>query len=101
MLLNTTLMCVLCALLLSHVPLFAILWTVARQAPLFMGFSRQENWSGLPFPSAGDLPNLGTEPWCPALQADSLLSEPPGMPLTSNDYATHGKLRARVILYLK
>ena len=75
--------------------------TTARQAPLFMGFSRQENWSGLPFPSAGDLPNLGTEPWCPALQADSLLSEPPGMPLTSNDYATHGKLRARVILYLK
>ena len=51
---------------------------VARQAPLPMGFSRQEYWSGLPFPSPGDLPNPGVAPWSPALQADSLLSEPPG-----------------------
>ena len=48
------------------------LWTVAHQAALSMGFSRQEYWSGLPFPSAGDLPNPGTEPRSPALQADSL-----------------------------
>ena len=45
---------------------------------LSMGFSRQEYWSGLPFPSSRDLPNLGIEPGSPALQADSLLSEPPG-----------------------
>ena len=51
-------------------------WTVARQAPLSMGFSRQEYWSGLPFPSPRDLPNPGIEPRSPALQADSLLTEP-------------------------
>ena len=51
---------------------------VARPAPLSMQFSRQEYWSGLPFPSAGDLPNPGIEPRSPALQADSLPSEPPG-----------------------
>ena len=53
-------------------------WTVAYQAPLSMGFSRQEYWSGLPFSSLGDLPDPGTEPVFPELQADSLLSEPPG-----------------------
>ena len=63
---------------LSCVQLFETPWTVARQAPLFMGFSRQEYWSGLPLPSPGDLPNPGIEPGSPALQADSLLSEPPG-----------------------
>ena len=47
-------------------------WTVACQAPLSMGFSRQEYWSVLPFPSPGDLPNPGIEPGSPALQADSL-----------------------------
>ena len=50
-------------------------WTVACQAPLSLGFSRQEYWSGLPFPSPGDLPNPGIEPGSPALQADSLLTE--------------------------
>ena len=55
-------------------------WTVARQAPLFMGFSRQECWSGWPFPSPGDLPNPGMKPKSPALQEDSLLTEPPGKP---------------------
>ena len=55
-------------------------WTVACQAPLSTEFSRQEYWSGLPFPSPGDLPDPGTEPRPPALQADSLLSEPPGKP---------------------
>ena len=55
-------------------------WTVAHQAPLSMGFSRQEYWSGLPFPSLGDLPDPGIEPGSPALQADALPSEPPGKP---------------------
>ena len=55
-------------------------WTVAQQVPLSMGFSRQEYWSGLPCPSPGDLSNPGTEPGSPALQADSLPSEPPGKP---------------------
>ena len=50
-------------------------WMVARQAPLSMGFSRQEYWSGLPFPSPEDLPNPGIKPGSPALQADSLPSE--------------------------
>ena len=57
--------------------LFATPWTVACRAPLSMGFSRQEYFSGLPFPSLGDLPNPGMEPASAALQADSLLSEPP------------------------
>ena len=65
---------------LSHVQLFATLWTVACHAPLPMGFSRQESWSGLPFPSPGDLSNPGIKPGSSALQADSLLSEPPGKP---------------------
>ena len=50
-------------------------WTVAHQAPLSVGFSRQEYWSGLPFPSPGDLPNPGIEPGPPALQADPLSTE--------------------------
>ena len=60
-----------CTCVLSHVQLFATPWTVAHQAPLSMGFSRQGYWSGLPFPSPGDLPNPGIEPGSPALQADS------------------------------
>ena len=63
----------------SRVWLFATPWTVADQPPPFMGFSRQEFWSGLPFPSPGDVPDPGIEPRSPALQADSLPSEPPGM----------------------
>ena len=62
---------------LSHVQLFATLWTVAHQAPPSMGFSKQEYWSGLPFPSPGDLPNPGIEPGSSALEADALTSEPP------------------------
>ena len=58
----------------------ATLWTVAHQVPLSMGFSRQEYWSGLPFPSPGGLPNPGIKLRPPALQADSLLSEQPGKP---------------------
>ena len=52
--------------------------SVARQAPLSTGFSRQEYWSGLPFPSPGDLPDPGIEPGSPAFQEDALTSEPPG-----------------------
>ena len=66
---------------LSRVQLFATPWTVAYQAPPSLGFSRQEYWSGLPFPSPGDLPKPGIEPGLPALQTDALLSEPPGRPL--------------------
>ena len=62
---------------LSHVRLFVTPWTVAYQAHPSMGFSRQEYWSGLPFPSPGDLPHPGIEPGSPALQADTLTSEPP------------------------
>ena len=65
---------------LSRVRLFATPWTVAHQAPPSMGFSRQEYWSGLPFPSPGDLPDAGIEPRSPAFQADTLTSEPPGKP---------------------
>ena len=58
---------------------FAIPWTVAHQAPLSMEFSRQEYWSGLPFPAPEDLPDSGIEPGSPALQADSLPSELKGI----------------------
>ena len=58
-------------------------WTVAHQTLLSMGFSRQEYWSGLPFPSPGDLPYPGIEPRSPTLQADTLTSVPPGKPLNT------------------
>ena len=70
---------------LSCVWLFATPWTGVYQNPPSMGFSRQEYWSGLPFPSSGDLPTPGIEPWSPTLQADALPSEPPGK-------STEGKL---------
>ena len=62
--------------MLSCVQHFVTPWTVAGQAPLSMEFSRQEYWNGLPFPSPGDLPDPGIETASPALQADSLPSEP-------------------------
>ena len=68
--------------LLSRVRLFAIPWTVAYQVPPSMEFSRQGYWMGLPFPSPGDLPNPGIEPRSPSVQADALLAEPLGKPLT-------------------
>ena len=61
-------------------PTLTTLWTVALQAPLSIEFSKQEYWSGLPFPSLGDLSDPGIEPGSPALQADYLPSEPPGKP---------------------
>ena len=64
----------------SSVRLLVSPWTVALEAPLSMGFSRQEYWSGLPVSSLGDLPDPGIKLSSPALQADSLPSEPPGKP---------------------
>ena len=69
-----------CACALSHIQLFATPWTVPHQAPLSMGFSRQEYWSGLPFPTPGDLSDLGIRTGSPTLQVDSLLRVPPGKP---------------------
>ena len=70
-----------CLYLFSHVQLFATPWTAACQAPLPMGFSRQECWSRLPFPTPGDLPNPGIEPTflaTPALAGRYFVTEPPG-----------------------
>ena len=79
--------------------LFATPWTRAHQAPLSMEFSWQEYWSGLPFPSPGDLPNPGIEPGSPALQANSIPPEPAWEPLfavsgSSSPGAVHGHLTA-------
>ena len=63
-------------------PILVTPWTVACQAPLSMESSRKEYWNGLPFPSPGDLPDPGIKPGSPTLQADALLSEPPGAPNT-------------------
>ena len=71
--------------LLSRVRLLVTPWTLAHQAPPSMGFSRQEYWNGLPFPSPGDLCNPGIEPRSPALQAGALTSEPPEKPMTNLD----------------
>ena len=78
--LSTYCICFYClrACVFSCVRFFVAWWTVARQAPLSMEFSRQEYWSGMLFPSLRDLPDPGVEPRSPALQADSLLSESPG-----------------------
>ena len=67
----------------GHAGLFATLWTAALQAPLSMGFSRQEYWSGLPSPPPGDLPDPGIKPRSPASPAlqDSLPTETSGKPL--------------------
>ena len=67
--------------MLSRVRLFVAPWTVAHQTPPSMGFSRQQYWSGLPFPSPGYLPDLVIGPRTPTMQADALLSEPPGKPI--------------------
>ena len=70
-----------CYCLVANLCLPETPWTVAHHAPLSMGFPRQEYWNGLPFPSPGDLPDPGIEPRSPALQADSLPSEPRGKPI--------------------
>ena len=66
--------------MLSHVQLFVTLWTVAHQAPLSVGFSRQEYWSGLPFPPPEGLPDPGIEPVFPASPA-FFTTEPLGKPI--------------------
>ena len=82
-------------------PTLATLWTVARQAPLSMGFSRQGYWSGLPFPSPGDIPHPGIEPRSLALQADSLPTELGGKPYYQNYRKCNHKLNPLVWLYGK
>ena len=77
-------LCLVVGLVAKLCVTLATLWTVACQAPLSMGFSRQEYWSGLPFPSPGDLPYAGIEPGSPALQADSLPREPTGSKVTQS-----------------
>ena len=69
--------------------LFETPWTIDCQAPPFMGFSRQEYWNGLPFPSPGDFPDSGIEPSSPELQADALRSEPPGKNLVLDPKASY------------
>ena len=73
---------------LSHVRLFETPQTVAYQVLPSMGFSRQEYWSGLPFPSPEDLPHPGIEPRSPSLQTDALPSEPPGKPIRSVQFSS-------------
>ena len=79
-------------------------WTVAHQAPLSIWFSRQEHWSGLPFPSPGDLPDPGIEPRSPTWQADSLPSEVQVQVVQLSPtlcdpmgYTVHGILQARIL----
>ena len=82
----------ICVCVLSHFScarLFATLWTLAFQAPLSMGFSRQEYWSGLPRPPPGDLPNPGIELTSPALQADSWPLSHQGSPYGKSDRSYH------------
>ena len=77
---------------LSCVQLFVTPWMVAHQAPLSLGFPRQEYWNGLPFPSPGDLPDLEIKlifPVAPALQGDSLPDEPSGKPNIYSIYIMH------------
>ena len=85
---------------LSRVRLFATPWTVAYQAPPTIEFSRQEYWSGVPFPSPGDLPDPGIEPRSPALQTDTLPSEPPGKPTETirKEFADDFKIKLHTIV---
>ena len=97
---------------LSRVRFLAAPWTAAYQAPPSVGFSRQEYWSGLPFPSPEDLPDPGIEPGSPALQADALPSKPPGesvhqeaqkkKPSTKQkDNLLNGKMYLQIIYLIK
>jgi len=95
---------------LSRVRLLVTPWTVAYQAPPSMRFSRQEYWSGLPFPSPGNLPDPGIEPGSPASEADTLTSEPPKVEVAESGRtlcnpmdcsppvsSVHGILQARIV----
>ena len=92
--------CVLVALshVASHVWLFVTPWAITHQAPLSMEFFRQEYWSGLPFPSPGDLPNPGTESSSPTLQTDSLPSEPPEKPQSLEYRHPYPKLHGQALV---
>ena len=68
---------------------FVTLWTAAHQAPLLMEFSGQEHWSGLPFPSPGDLPNPGIKPASPVLAGGFFTTEPPGKPRRALAYSCY------------
>ena len=91
------------AQLLGHVRLFATPWTVAHQAPLSMGFSRQEYWSGLPFPLAGDLLDPGIEPESPALAGGFFTTEPPGKPnlRAENSYSCFNSPKGELLIFAK
>ena len=82
----------------SCVWLFSTPWTLAHQAPLSMGFSRRQYWSGLPCPSPRDLPDSGAEPMSPALQVDSSSANPCGKPAHVRSY---GSFRAKVVSGIK
>ena len=82
----------------SRVCLFSTLWTLARQAPPAMGFSRRKYWSGMPCPSPGGRPDSGLEPTSPALQVDSSSAEPCGKP---NHVRYYGSFRAKVVSGIK
>ena len=82
------------AQLLSHIGLFLIPWSIARQVPLSMRFPRQEYWSGLPFPSLGDLPNPGMEPKSPALAGRFFTKVSPGKPtIVKNKFLSHAMIK--------
>ena len=84
--------------MLSCVRLFVTPWIVARQAPLSMDFSGQDYWNGQPFSSSGDLRDPGIEPTCPALQVDSLPSEPPGEPTICQLYLSKAGKNEKLFL---
>ena len=77
---NLIIWSLVCGLVAQSCLTLATQRTIAHQAPLSVGFPRQDSWIGLPFPSPGDLPHPGTEPGSPTLQADPLPSEPPRKP---------------------
>ena len=76
---------------------FVTPWTVPCQARLSMGFSRQESWSGLPFPSLGDLPDPGIKPASPALASGFFATEPPGRPVEASYHLAEGAAHLGVI----
>ena len=84
---------------LSRIRLFATPWTVAHHVPLSMRFPRQEYWSGLPFPSPGNLLDPEIKPGSPTLQADSLPREPPGKHKLLYSLPSHGAPRITYLCY--
>ena len=90
-----------CCLVSNCVQIFVTPWTIARQAPLSTGFPKQEYWSGLPFPSLGDLPNPRTEPTYPALAGGFFTCEPPGKPKEPGCWMANqeGKVQKREIFF--